>query len=428
MVFFTKKTQTSRRGIIAALDIGASKVCCAIAKVTDDPKKVGMRSLDLIGIGQQLSRGMKGGIVVDLDALEESILNAVHSAEQMADETIESVYVNLPTTSAMSHAVEVELPLSNQAIDETHLRRLLSMGRSDSIPADHQIIHALPLSYSIDGNDCIKDPRGLFGQKLGALFHLVTAPKTFLKNIESCVGRCHLSVAGFVISPYASGLSTLVEDELELGVTIIDMGGGNTSIASFLDGTLIHVDNIPLGGAHITSDIARGLSTPLSQAERLKTLYGTVIPSTTDERESILVPQLGEQQSSPHAHHVPKSFLTQIVRARAEEIMEHVWKRLKNSGMEQLVCQRIVLTGGGSQLPGIREMATQFWGKQIRIGHPLGLSGISDITENPMFSTCAGLLQYGWRDLAVVDERRIQALNESPNLWNKITHWVRENF
>jgi cell division protein FtsA len=427
MNIFKNKTTKSRQDIFAALDIGTSKVCCAIAKVENRPYEKGGEVLRLIGVGHQSSKGIKGGLIVDLEALEDAILNAIHSAEQMAGQTISEVCVNLPTSSARSQTFESHISIANQTIDETHIRRLLTFGRNAQIPEDEQIIHVLPISYSIDNTHGIHDPRGMVGNQLGVTIHLVTAPKALIRNFQNCIGRCHLDVSGFVVTPYASGLSTLVDDELTLGATVIDMGGGTTTIASFLDGTLIHIDSLSIGGAHVTSDIARGISTPLIQAERLKTLYGTVILSSSDERENIVVPQLGEIQG-PQTHQIPKSLLTHIVRARVEEMLELIWARLTATGMDRLVvCQRIILTGGSSQLPGMREMAANLWGRQVRHGQPMGVIGASDFATNPMFATCAGLLQYSWRDYAgSQDTLKFEAAQA--HLWQRVTTWVRENF
>ena len=425
MNIFTKKTIKKRQDIFAALDIGTSKVCCAIAKVENRPREKGGEVLRLIGVGHQSSKGIKGGLVVDLEALEDAIVNAVHSAEQMAGQTISGVCVNLPASSVKSQTFESHLSISNQTVDDTHIRRLLSFGRNAQIPEDQQIIHALPISYSIDSIHGIHDPRGMVGEQLSVTIHLVTAPKAMIRNLQNCIGRC-LDVTSFVVTPYASGLSTLVEDELSLGATVIDMGGGTTTIASFLDGTLIHVESLPIGGAHVTSDIARGVSTPLVQAERLKTLYGTVILSSSDERENIVVPQMGENHEH-QAHQIPKSLLTMIIRARVEETLELIWTRLAATGMDRLVCQRIIITGGGSQLPGIREMASNLWGRQVRQGQPIGVIGASDFATNPMFATCAGLLQYGWQDYAG-SQGTFQMEAAPTNLLQRVSTWVRENF
>jgi cell division protein FtsA len=426
MNIFIKKTTKSRKDIFAALDIGTSKVCCAIAKVENRTHEKGGEALRLIGVGHQSSKGIKGGLIVDLEALEDAILNAVHSAEQMAGQTISEVCVNLPASSVRSQTFESHLNIVNQTVDETHVRRLLTFGKNAQIAENQQIIHALPISYSIDSTHGIHDPRGMVGNQLSVTIHLVTAPKALLRNFQNCIGRCHLDVSGFVVTPYASGLSTLVDDELTLGATVIDMGGGTTTIASFLDGTLIHVDSIPVGGAQVTSDIARGISTPLVQAERLKTLYGTVLLSSADERENIIVPQLGESQG-PQTHQISKSLLTHIIRARVEETLELIWSRLAATGMDQLVCQRIILTGGGSQLPGIREMAATLWSRQVRNGQPIGVIGASDFATNPMFATCAGLLQYGWRDYAG-SQSAVQFDAPPAHLWQRVATWVKENF
>lgn len=427
MNIFTKKTTKNRQDIFAALDIGTSKVCCAIAKVEHRPLEKGGEVLRLIGVGHQSSKGIKGGQIVELEALEDAILNAVHSAEQMAGQTISGVCVNLPASNIRSQTFESHINILNQTVDETHIRRLLSFGKSAQIADDQQIIHALPISYTIDNTHGIHDPRGMVGNQLSVTIYLVTAPKALVRNLQNCIGRCHLDVTSFVVTPYASGLSTLVEDELALGSTVIDMGGGTTTIASFLDGTLIHIDSLSLGGIHVTSDIARGITTPLVQAERLKTLYGTVILSSSDERENIVVPQLGESQD-PQTHQITKSMLTHIVRARVEETLEMVWSRLAATGMDKLVCQRIVLTGGGSQLPGIREMAANLWGRQVRLGQPNGVIGASDFATNPMFATCAGLLQYGWRDYAG-SQNAIQTEQPAPkNILQRAANWIWENF
>ena len=426
MNIFTKKTTKSRQDIFAALDIGTSKVCCAIAKVEDRAHEKGGEVLRLIGVGHQSSKGIKSGLIVDLEALEDAILNAVHSAEQMAGQTISEVCVNLPASNVHSQTFESHLSIVNQTVDETHIRRLLTFGRNAQISDDQQIIHALPISYSIDNSHGIHDPRGMVGNQLSVTIHLVTAPKSLIRNLQNCIGRCHLDVNGFVVTPYASGLSTLVDDELTLGATVIDMGGGTTTIASFLDGILIYLDSIPVGAAHVTSDIARGISTPLVQAERLKTLYGTVILSSADERENIIVPQLGENHG-PQTHQIPKSLLTQIIRARVEETLVLIWSRLAARGMDQLVCQRIILTGGGSQLPGIREMAATLWNRQVRNGQPISVIGASDFATNPMFSTCAGLLQYSWRDYA--GSQNVVQMDAPPtHLWQRVATWIKENF
>lgn len=423
MSILFKKTPKRKKNVFTALDIGGSKVCCAIAK--NDERASGEK-LKIIGLGYQVSRGMKNGVITNIEELEDSILNAVHSAEQMADDTIQDVYVNLSASCTKSHTIDVGIALNGQMIDDSHIRQLMALGRAGFKNPHAQIIHVLPIAYALDDVEGIKDPRGLIGQKLTASLHIVSAQLSLMQNIANCIGRCHLDVSGFVVSPYASGLSILDEDELELGVTIVDLGGSNSSIASFLDGALVHIDSIPIGGFHITSDIARGLSTPLVQAERLKILYGTALFSSSDDRETILIPQLGDG-AQQITNQVPKSLLTQIVKARAEEMLEIIWQRLQHSGMDRLVCQRVVLTGGSSQLPGIRELASDLWGKQIRIGHPKGIVGASDVVSTPMFSTCGGLLKFALRDY-IGDENQTRSIYDDGTVLTRVMGWIRENF
>ena len=261
----------------------------------------------------------------------------------------------------------------------------------------------------------------------GADIHVVSAQAGVLRNLTTVVQRCHLDIEALVVSPYASGLAALVEDEMELGVTVIDMGGGTTTVAVFFEGQVVFTDMVPIGGAHVTSDIARGLTTPLAEAERMKTLYGSAISSPLDDREVIDVPLVGEDRhTSPN--HVPKSFLVSIIQPRLEETFEHVRSRLEISGFDKLAGRRVVLTGGASQLPGVRDMAQLVLDKQVRMGRPIRVHGLADSTGGPAFATCAGLLTYA------VNEQIDAALlkrgdTEAPEgLMGRIGSWLRENF
>lgn len=425
MMNLHKNTSPKRFSDFAVLDIGSSKVCCAIAKI-DEQSTSERPQFKIMGFGQQISRGLRSGSIVNLEALENSILNAVHTAEQMADETITELYVNVPAGFSHSHMVISEIPLGGQTIDETHLRRLLNLGRANPVPADCQIIHALPISYTIDNIDGIRDPKDMVGNTLSVTLHLLSAPSLLLRNIQWCVGRCHLNITGFVCTPYASGLSTLVEDELELGATLVDIGGGTTTIASFMGGALVYIDSIPVGGNHITNDIARGLSTSVAQAERLKALYGTLFSSSVDEREMIYAPQIGEV-TSPYSHQIPKSFLTNIIKARVEEVLELVSKQLRHVGIDCLVGQKFVFCGGSSQLPGLRELAMTFWNKPVRIAPTYGVLSQLEVVQNPMFATLVGLLYYAWKDYIGL-QKNLKLNSESKSFIKKTFRWFQENF
>jgi cell division protein FtsA len=277
-----------RGSLITSLDIGTTKICCFIARIEDDQPRV-------LGIGHQISRGVRNGQIIDLEAASASVLHAVHAAEEMAGETIEHVVANLSGGFSASRIIRAEIAVAGREIADPDMRRVLEHGYLMREPGDRQVIHSVPVGFSVDDSRGIRDPRGMLGERLGVNMHVVTASAASVRNHTSTVGRSHLEVDALVVSPYASGLACLVEDEIGLGVTVIDMGGGTTTIGVFFDGNLIFADYVPVGGGHVTNDIARGLSTPIAHAERMKTLFGSAISASSDEREMIAVPQIGEE-------------------------------------------------------------------------------------------------------------------------------------
>ena len=417
-----------RNSIITALDIGSSKVCAFIAK-TD-----GNGRARVIGVGHQVSAGLKSGTVVHIDAVEKSILNALHAAELMAGETIRSVYVNVSCGHPYSQHIDVEMPLHGGEVRDLDLRKLMEQCRAsyeqqsaatsanDNI-LDRQMLHAIPVGYSLDGSHGIRNPRGMYGQKLGASMHVISTQNGAMRNLTSCVERCHLDVDGFVLSPYASGLATLVEDEMDLGCTLIDMGGGTTSVAVFFDGHMIYSDIVPIGGMHVTNDIARGLSTPVSHAERLKTLYGCALANTDNDADMIDVPLVGETDDGGAPNHMARSFLNSIIQPRLEETFEAVRAKLESSGVDPIAGRRVVLTGGASQLSNVRELASMVLDKQVRLGKPIRLSGLAEAAAGPAFSTCAGLLAYAMQS-AHEDEQN--SSTGAASAWQRFKLWIDE--
>ena len=256
--------------------------------------------------------------------------------------------------------------------------------------------------------------------------HIVTAATGAVRNLATCIQRCQLGIGAFVVSPYASGLASLVGDERELGVTLIDMGGGTTSIAVFLEGNVIHTDVVPVGGQHVTSDIARGLSTGLTHAERLKSLYGHAIATSADEREMIDVPQVGEEEG--HVQQVPRSLLVGIMQPRLEETFELVRSRLEASGFDKVGGRRVVLTGGAAQLPGMSDLAALILDKQVRIGRPIHLSGLAEATSGPAYATAAGLLAYALAMERVPPPAPIAEAPEAAGFLGRVSHWIKEYF
>ena len=413
------KFAANRRGPVGIVDIGTSKICAFIARA-------GETAPQIAGIGHQLSRGVRSGVIVDIEAAMQSIITAVHAAEQMAGERVKDIVVNLSGGFGASRIVQTDIALNGREVGDSDLKRVLNHGHHMKEPPGRVVIHSIPVGFAIDGSRPVRDPRGMFGQRLAVNMHAVTADASVLRNMANCIGRCHLDIAAFVASPYAAGLSALVEDETKHGVTLIDMGGGTTTIGVFFDDNLVFVDSIPVGGGHVTNDIVRGLSTPLSHAERMKTLYGSCIASSTDEREMIAVPQIGEEEET-QSNHVPKSLLVGIVAPRLEETFELVRKRLDASGYDKIAGRRCVLTGGASQLAGVRELAALILDKQVRIGRPLRIEGLAAATGGPAFATSAGLVHFAFSERAEILRPSRARADESDGFMIRFGHWLREN-
>jgi cell division protein FtsA len=387
MLAWNRHRSSLRGGLIAALDVGSSKVCCLIAQLQ------GGTSFKILGIGQQLSNGIKAGVVINMEEVITSIVNAVHTAEKMAGVTIQDVIISINGSHLKSVNLAVEMNVSGHPIDDGDIRRALFQAKGAKEDPSFQSLHMVPIGYALDGAKGIKDPRGMFGNRLRVSIHTLLSKTSALHNLSTCVARSHLGVAGTVASAYASGLACLVEDERELGAVLIDMGGSTTSFAVFHEGQLRYTECIPIGGSHVTMDIAHCFSTPLIHAERLKTLYGSATVSVTDDREMIMVPLVGESRGEG-ANQMPRSALVSVIKPRIEEIFEQVRDRLLKAKAGSFLGNRVVLTGGASQLAGVRELAALILGKNIRLGKPLALSS-SGVPQDPSFATCVGLLSYG---------------------------------
>lgn len=438
-----RPSEPARRGrgrrptIVSVLDVGSSKICCLIAQLKpfedDEPRESLLgrtHAIEILGIGHQRSRGIKSGVVVNLDAAEQAIRLAVDAAERMAGLTVDSLIVNISAGRLASETYSASVALSGGVVADTDIGRVLAAGRRHSVSEGRSVVHALPIGYSLDSDGGIGDPRGMVGERLGVDMHMVTADAQPLHNIDLCIARCHLSVEQLVATPYASGLSALVDDEAELGCAAIDFGGATTSIAVFSKGQLVHVDALAIGGQHITMDIARGLSTRLEEAERLKTMYGSALSSPADEREIISVTPIGEDDDEP-ANQVPRSALNRIIRPRVEEILELVRDRLNASGFAALVGRRMVLTGGASQLTGLVEAARRVLARNVRLGRPLGIVGMPEVARGPAFAAAAGLIIYPqiakMEKFGAGREPRL-AMTGTDGYLARVGHWFRESF
>ena len=408
----------SKRNIVAALDVGSAKICCAIAEYDGTQE-----SLRLVGIGQYVSQGIKNGVITDMEAMEHAILNAVHGAEKMADVTVKNLFVNISGTHLLAETVDVSVNVQNQDIDDKTVGRILFQGTQANKARDFEIIHAIPLTYTLDGTKGIKDPRGMHGNMLCGTLNVITASSGPVRNLVSCVHRCHLGINALIASPLAAGFGSLVEDEMDLGVTLIDIGGGTTDMAVFQGSNLMHIDCLPVGGNHITNDLAQGLSTSLAQAERIKVLYGSAFSRPEDQKEMIMIPQMVEDRYNLSTQ-MNKANVTNIIQPRVEEILELVAQKLTEARMDKLPGRRVVLTGGTSQMPGMREFASKVLNKQVRIGRPLRIQNLEESYAGPSFSNCAGLLVFAAREI-------LQSSNNSEperGVLQKFQNWFKNNF
>jgi cell division protein FtsA len=409
-----------RQNLITALDIGTSKICCFIASLDEQ------QNIKVHGVGHHAAHGVKSGSIVDMEETVKSISNAVHDAEQLANETIKDVIVNISGGRPTSKMIEAEFPIHGREIDENDIKHVLEVGRSQPDSNDRTLIHSIPIDYSIDGSGGIKDPCGMFGQSLQANIHAITSSASSIRNLATCISRGHLDISAAVLSSYASGLACLAEDEMELGVTIIDLGAGTTKVAIFSEGNLIFSDSLMVGGNHITNDIARGLGTPVNHAERLKTLHGHALAASFDENVVLDVPQIGEDQYSTTGP-ISKSILVGIIQPRIEETFELVRKKLEASGFDKASGRHVVLTGGGSQMPGIRDLAAMILNKQVRLGRPNGFAGINHNETGPSFATASGLLLYAAQNKNIWGRNHNEMAQIPKGFFGKIRNWFNSN-
>lgn len=409
---------------VAVLDLGTNTICATIAK--GEHREQGDASLGfgneirVLGVGYQLSKGIRKGSITNLEAFEESVLGAISSAEKEAQKSIKSVFVSLPSWAIKSHAIETSINIGQLPVDDVHISALLNFDTSKYIDETREVIHVFPISYSIDENSGIQDPIGMVGEKLSAIFHVMTVQASLLQNIKNCLNRNNIEVSGFMSSTYGSALSVTLDEEISSGVTLIDIGGTSTSISCMHDGTLLYLGVIPIGSQNITNDIAMVLRTTKSNAERLKILYG-VSGSSIDE-ESILVSRIDEY-GEEHIQNISKGMLDSIVSSRLEEILDLVQKHIYECGADKILYQRIVITGGGSRLSGLSEFIKSkkyFSEVSVRLGKPIGTIGSHDFVKSPSFASAAGSVIYCLGDFS---NKRLS--NDGKSFWQKLMTWFK---
>ena len=412
----------NRLTTIAALDIGSSKVCCLIAKISRDKK------INVVGYGYNASKGIKNGIVTDINQATLSVCNAVETAEQMANERINRIIVNISGDRIKSSLKGATIAINrNRPVNDLDIKKVIEKGINKINVEDNELIHCLPTNYRLDLGEEIKDPRNIYGENLSVNILLGMVPDIQFKNLSTVIENAHLEIAEKAFSAYASGLACLVDDEKEIGATIVDIGGGTTNMATFKHGYPVAFSSIGVGGNNVTNDIAWGLTTSFTHAERLKTLHGCAFLTQADKEETINVYPVGEEDDSS-IKQVPKSELISIITPRIEEIFELVNQKLGEHGLRDISSHRVVLTGGGSQLSGIREVASMVLDKQVRLGRPKNIPNLPDILYNPAFSTAVGLLSFALNYTEKKPARATQKPVSSNGAFSRIFGWLKQNF
>jgi cell division protein FtsA len=432
----TPKTRpmAKRTALAASLDIGTSKIACMIARLRPCPPSGALRgrshAIELIGYSQIQSRGVKAGAVVDLAECEQVVRQAVAEAERMAKVRVESVLLTVSGGRLQGQLIEAAADIRGGAVTPADVTRVTSTGMRHATGEGRTVLHALPVSYALDGVKGIRDPRGMVARQFGVDMNVVTLDATVARNLMLVVERCHLNVEAMAASPYVAGLSVLTDDEADLGAAVIEMGAGTTTIATYSAGRFVHAGGFAVGGHHITMDLARGLSACIADAERIKTLYGTVLTGGSDARELMSVPSAGDDREREVPQIVSRATIANIVRHRAEEIFEMVRDRLADSPFAAEPKARVVLSGGASQLSGLVELATQVLGRPVRIGRPLGFGRLPNEAKSASFAVPTGLLVYPqYAHLEHVEPRHTRQLRTGTDGYlGKVGRWLREGF
>ena len=422
MIQHKKRTKNS---IIAAIDIGSAKIACLIAQVVDD-----QGGAKIIGFGHVASKGVKSGLIVDIKETEKAVKSAVDAAENMASRMmggfpLRDVVMSIPSTYTVSSRANATMAIKGQVIEDANIHSALLKLEEQELDDEHAVIHSIPVAFSVDGHSGIENPVGMHAETLKVDMHCVKAEVTALQNVISVAQKHHLDVDCLCIAPYASGLASLVKDEMDMGCLVIDMGAGVTSYAVFYQGAMIHAGAVPVGGWHVTNDLATGLTTSFHDAERIKVLYGSCATSMADSNEMIDIPALGED-SNIHDKQEPRSSLANYIRPRVEEIFELIRGDIDVHGMEGYIGGRVVLTGGASQLAGVRDLTGMMLNKQVRIGKPVRLSGLPEMAQGPEFAKTAGLIHYACERMD--EQPRLDGDSSDLPLWPRMTQWFRDNW
>lgn len=376
----------NKHDLIVGLDIGTTKICAIVGHQNED-------GLDIVGIGTSPSRGLRKGVVINIESTVEAIRKALTEAELMADCKIDSVYAGIAGGHIRGFNSQGVIAVKTREVTRDDIRRVLDAAKAIAIPMDREVIHTLPQEYIIDDQDGILDPLGMCGVRLEAKVHIVTAATASAQNIVRSCYKADVEVSDIVLEQLASSEAVLSADEKDLGVALVDIGGGTTDLAIFVDGAIKHTSVLSLGGNHLTNDIAVGLRTPMAEAEVIKQKYGCAMTSMVGKDETIEVPSVGGREPRVLSRHL----LAEILEPRVEEIFTLAQREIIKSWFEDLLASGIVLTGGSCILPGMPEMAEQIFNLPVRRGLPQGIGGLTDVVNSPIYATGVGLVKYGAR-------------------------------
>jgi cell division protein FtsA len=410
----------SKKDFVVGLDIGTTKICCIVGEVAEGgPNPV----IDIVGIGTAPSSGLRKGVVVNIDATVESITKAVEEAELMAGIEIGSVYTGIAGGHIKSFNSTGIVAIKDREVTEQDVQRVIDAAKAVAIPLDREVIHIIPQEYMINGQDGIRDPIGMSGVRLESKVHIVTGAVSSAQNIIKCANKAGLNVAEICLEPIASAEAVLSSDEKELGVVLVDIGGGTSDIAIFKDGAIVHTGVLAIGGNHLTNDISVGLRTPMNEAEAIKIKYGCAMASLVSPDDTVEVPGVGGRK----ARVVSRRLLAEIIEPRVEEIFSLIHREVMKSGFQNALAGGYVITGGSTLLEGMPELAEMIFEMPVKRGLPQNVGGLRDVVNSPKFATGVGLLKYGARNL-----QRSKFPIRERNIYDKVRGsmraWIKDLF
>lgn len=415
-------TEMSRKDIVVGLDIGTTKICCIVGEVTSDPA-LGHTQIDIVGIGSSPSFGLRKGVVINIEATVDSISKAIEEAEAMAGVEISTVYTGIAGGHIKSFNSTGVVAVKDREISEADVQRVIDAAKAVAIPLDREVIHIIPQEFTIDSQDGIRDPVGMSGVRLEGKVHIVTGAVSSAQNIVKCANKAGLNVGEICLEPIASAEAVLSQDEKELGVVLVDIGGGTSDIAIYKDGAIVHTSVLAIGGNHITNDIAVGLRTPHTEAEKIKLRYGCALSSLVKSDEVIEVPGVGGRKPRVLA----RRLLSEIIEPRVEEIFSLIRNEVAKSGYQELLSAGLVITGGASLLEGMPELAEFQLEMPVKRGLPFGVEGLKDVVQSPRFATGVGLLKYGARNIQK-SKFPIREKNVYDKVKGSMRAWIRDLF